>query len=330
MAPDGIDDGTTRERALSEFVSRTRMLARQPGLDAAGAEVITELRAAGVEPVLLKGAALARSLYRPGEHRSYFDIDLLVSPDAMPKVAAVLGELGYASRNDLEGLRQVGDSLHADVWSRTVPGFGNQSFDVHWRVEGCGVSPRKALDLLTREAGFTEIAGCEVATLAIPAMALHLALHAAQHGPADAKAIGDLTRGIERLSEDVWFQARDLAGQLDALGSFAAGLRLAIPGNALADRLKLPTGERVLLELENRDFRPRGTFHLAAFRQAGWRERCMLIRHALLPPAAWIKWQHPWAGRGLIALGGAYLEHILRAPVWALRAWRYERRRWRT
>lgn len=68
------------DEVLREFVERARTVSRRPVLDAAAGEVLTALEAAGIEALLLKGAALARLLYGPDEHRGYLDIDLLVGP----------------------------------------------------------------------------------------------------------------------------------------------------------------------------------------------------------------------------------------------------------
>jgi hypothetical protein len=57
------------------------------------------------------------------------------------------------------------------------------------------------------------------------------------------------------------------------------------------------------------------------------RERAQVVRRALLPSRAWITWEMRWAARGRVYLAAAYGLHVLRAPLWALRALRFRRGR---
>jgi hypothetical protein len=95
----------------------------------------------------------------------------------------------------------------------------------------------------------------------------------------------------------------------------------------LAGDLALPEADALLWAIANRDARPRGTFHVRALTEArGLRERVGLVRRALFPPRAWILWEHRWAAGGRNRLLAAYAIHILRSPLWAVRAWRFRRR----
>lgn len=315
------------DQRLADFAARSRVRRRQNGLDAAAVEALGALAAQGIHPVLLKGAALARALYRDGEVRSYFDVDLLVDPADLDRLGPVLAGLGYTNMNELQGISEIGDALHAQVWSRTVEGFGNQTLDVHWRLDGTHAPPEVAWRALTRDRVPIDLGGQRLSTLALPGLALHLALHAAQHGPDDLKAMGDLNRGLERWPEDVWRQAAALAVELEALSVFAAGLGLTPPGQVMARRLGVPGAPDLTWSISNRPGRPRGTFHLEAFTEAsGVGERLALLHRALFPPRNWIVWEHPAAERGWPWLVAGYARHILSAPAWALRAWRYRRR----
>ena len=56
---------------------------------------------------------------------------------------------------------------------------------------------------------------------------MHLATHAAQHGPAYPKHVDELALALERWPADVWDSAALLAQEIDATKAFAAGLRFA-------------------------------------------------------------------------------------------------------
>jgi hypothetical protein len=325
MAPDA-DPETLKQAALAEFVMRSRTASRQAGIDAAAVETLDAFAAAGVDALLLKGAALARMLYRAGETRAYFDVDLLVAPANVAAGGRVLADLGYANLRELQGIDDTAGSLHADTWARSIPGFGNVTIDLHWRLEGCDAPPDVAWGVLCERSEFIEVSGSRIATLDRSGLALHLALHAAQHGPGDLKAMGDLQRGVERWPADVWRDAAQLSRRLNATETFAAGLRLLPESAVVAADLGLPTADSILWTIAHRDARPRGTFHVQALSEArGARERAGVLRRALLPQAAWIVWEYRWAAGGRLRLLAAYGLHMLRSPALAARAWRFRR-----
>ena len=318
-----------RRPELDEFVERARELSRQALLDAAAVEALDTLAAAGVDALLLKGPALARALYAPDEHRGYSDVDLLVSPADLPEARTALTGVGYKHGEEVFGIDDVGEILHSETWSRRVEaGPGSPLLiDLHWRLPGCEAPAEAAWEALARRRASIELNGREAAVLDREALALHLAIHAAQHGPDDLKAIADLTRGLERWPLEVWRAAASLAAELEATPTFAAGLRLVPIGAERADELRLPPTDELDWAIRHRDLRPRGTFHLEALTRArGARARADVLRRSLLPNRQWIAWQYPWAAGSRARLVAAYGAHLLRTPVWAGRAWRYRNR----
>ena len=77
-------------------------------LDAAAVEALDAFHALGVRCLLLKGAALSRLLYTPGEYRGYSDVDLLVAPDDL---SAARRALCRTQRHQLERARRLFGSL---------------------------------------------------------------------------------------------------------------------------------------------------------------------------------------------------------------------------
>jgi myo-inositol catabolism protein IolC len=78
------------------------IVARQLALDAETAEVVQAVRARGAETVLLKGPAVARTLYPDPARRPYDDIDLLVEPGGDAAAVAVLRASDYTWRGSVE------------------------------------------------------------------------------------------------------------------------------------------------------------------------------------------------------------------------------------
>jgi putative nucleotidyltransferase-like protein len=327
-----LNPDESRRQAHEDFVARAAFVTRREQLDAATAEVFDAFRRAGIDAVLLKGAALAGALYPPEEPRGYFDIDVLISPVQRVAAGEVLAELGYRNFSESRGVDDVGRALHADIWLGAMVGFrygfAGVIIDLHRRLGGCEAPDALVWQALSADRGWVEVAGTAVPTLGRPGLALGVALHVAQHGPADIKAVGDLRRALERWPLEVWREAASLAEDVGGDESFAGGLRLLPAGAELADQLGLGSAERVLWDLANRGSRPRGTFHLEALAQArSAREKVNIIRRALLPSRDWMGWEMRWATRSRAHLAAAYFAHILRAPAWAVRARRYSRRR---
>src|SRR4051812_836765 len=203
----------------------------------------------------------------------------------------------------MQGVDDVAGVLHAEDWSRLVPGFGYVSVDLHWRLPGCEAPAGTVWTAISRHRTTIELGGRRVPTLDRVGLALHLALHAAHHGPGDLKALGDLARGLSRWPYETWEQATRFARELQAVEAFAAGLRLLPAGVARADELGLPQAEAQLWAIAHRDERPRGVFHLSTFSEAGTvRARLAIMRRALLPKRAWISHQYPWAAAGPLRL----------------------------
>ncbi|WP_431858581.1 nucleotidyltransferase family protein [Azospirillum sp.] len=81
-------------------------------------EIIDDLNAAGIVPLLLKGSV---ALFEPDVHggedpgagRIMSDVDLLVPPDAFPRAAGLLIGAGYELINELEGKES-----HAQIFAR--------------------------------------------------------------------------------------------------------------------------------------------------------------------------------------------------------------------
>ncbi len=203
-------------------------------LDHAAAVAVEQLTAANLPSILLKGAVIATWLYDEEEPRYYSDVDLLVSPDDFARAVMVLGECGYTHR--LEGAAPCEFGPNA----KEMVGPGGVCIDLHHRLLGVSGPADDCWNVLfQRTVPFCLESGTEAQVLDVPARTMHLALHAAQNGPADAKALADLVRGLERVTPDVWKQASELADELGAVAAFGAGLRLVPAGRLLADELAL-------------------------------------------------------------------------------------------
>ncbi len=226
---------------LEEFAERARMVAQQTLVDRAAVTALQAFEAAGIEALVLKGPVLARTLYLPDEHRGYFDLDLLVHPNDRLAAGEVLTGLGYVDFVKTSGLRVFPDDPHADLWvQRTDRSL--TPVDLHWRLPGCEADEVRLWEALRARRAWVELDGLRAPTLDRAGLSLHLGLHAAQHGPEDRKAMGDLKRGLDRWPVEVWQEAAELAAEVGAQEAFAAGLRLLPAGAALAEPARPAAG----------------------------------------------------------------------------------------
>ena len=329
-APDGERSGSPSER-LRAFAVRVapRVPDRTAELDAGAVAIFSAFEQRGIDGVLLKGPALEQVLYPPGESRRYGDVDVLVAPAQLDLAREVLRTLGYRNVTETLGIDDVAGVVHEESWV----GRGTESdhelvVELHLWFAGARAEPELAWQALAAHRVPLQLEAGRVPVLDREGLALNLATHAAQHGPQYVKGLNELSLGLERWPADVWKRAAGLAHQLDAGSSFAAGLRLIPAGEALAERLGLPHDEAVEWDVIHGRSRPRGMFHLDALGSAAsLTERARLVRRALVPQRDWLLRTYPWAWRSRPRLAVAYAIHIVRVPLWAVRGWRFSRRR---
>lgn len=292
-------------------------------VDAMTAEVVEDLRSTDVRSVLLKGPALAAWLYDDGSVRHYADCDLLVAPDQVGAAEAALRRLEFHEL-PLEAAPGLG-LPHARHWLRHSDGA---KVDLHRTVAGVEAAPAKAWTVLAARTVPMAVARARVAALDIPARALVVALHAAQHGTVQLKPLEDLRRALERAPIEVWRQAATIADELDARPAFARGLRLDPRGDALAGELHLGSPR-----LADWAARPGSSARLAlGFERlahaVGVRRKVVLMARELLPSPSHMRWWSPLARRGRRGLLAAYVMRVGRLLWYTLPgvwAWRRDR-----
>ena len=294
-------------------------------LDAATATLLRHLDQAGVEALLLKGRSLASWLYPRPELRMYIDCDLLIAPSDLGTAEGVLEALAFTRGFDDRDMPPWWRE-HAGTWLRERDAF---VVDLHRTLPGVGVNAEAAWRVLTAETDVVVVARYRARALALPARALHVALHAAQHGAGWPKPMADLTRALEVGDDDLWRRAATLATDLRALDAFTAGLHLSPAGARLATRLRLapPRSVDAALRATSPPVLALGLQQLASAR--GMRARIEIVWRKLVPPAAFMRHWDPSAARSRSALARAYVRRplwILRHTPSALRAWHRARR----
>jgi hypothetical protein len=274
---------------------------RTLAVDAQTAEVMSGLAARGVETLLLKGLVVARRLYAADEPRFYGDTDLLVAPDALADAHRTLGELGYEPWVGDRSAELIGH--HGTHWRR--PG-SLLEVDLHHTLTGVRADPQALWDALREHTTSLEVHGTPVRVPADAALALHLALHAAQHGVARETPWHDLRRGIEQLDRAAWHAAAALAARVDAVDAFGVGLRLVPQGAALAHDLAVPPNRsrNAALRVMAAPSVTLGVDRLSA--TPGLRAKARLVVGWTFPPADFMREWSALARRGRAGLLLAY------------------------
>jgi hypothetical protein len=286
--------------------------------------VTAALTAAGVRSVLLKGPVLERALYGDGALRLYADVDLLVAPGSVRDAEGVVGGLGFERPPD-EALREVHD-LHAVHWVRPHDAAW---VDLHWTVKRAGAPPERVWEALAEGTQRLELFGTSIEAPRPAALALVVALHAAQHGAGRARGIEDLERAAAHFGSSTWEEAAGLARRVEALDAFAAGMRLAPGTAAIADRLGL--AERAPLRVTAVASTQPETTHgwYRILRARGLRARLRLLRQELFPHPAVMRERHPKRSGTRAGLAWLYASRPLvlaaRAPRALLALWRAAR-----
>lgn len=327
MQPPGTPDTTASLRSpsvpKSDPAPDLRLVARSLLLDRRALAAVEHLRQAGIPAILLKGAAIATWLYDDGTARPYIDIDVFVSPLQFTHAIAVLAEIGYRVR--LPGAHP------AELGPKELDLIGPDevAIDLHNGLIGVSVPSTECWDVLINHTTALTIAGGTVQVLDIPARAMHLALHAAQNGPIDVKALSDLRRGVQRASKQDWKQAAAIAARIDATEAFAAGLRLVPEGEALAEELQLPRTMSLELALRVAAVTQDALFFARFSETHGAKAKAVLIARKFFPTATTLRANSELAQRSRMGLLWVRITHPLELAVRfvpALAAWARVRR----
>lgn len=267
-----------------------QLTARSLRIDRVTGEVVGALRDAGIPSLLIKGAVLARRLYDDGTSRPYADSDLLVDPRQVGTAEQLLRARGFESIDDEDPV--------PPEWVRHERSLMRPRerilVELHWRLMHYGAPPQRVWEAFTRDSTELRVGGVLVDVPADPLLALHTAVHVAQHGAGGTPA-EDLSRALDRFPFEVWLAAAELARALDATSPLAAGLWLLERGRPMAEALGLGRAGVAAFSLER------------VSRAEGWRAKARLALGIAFPtPEHMRAFNKPLARFGAPGLAAAY------------------------
>lgn len=227
--------------AVRELVAREALVAARL------AAVLQALATAGIAPIILKGAALAYTVYPEPWLRPRNDDDLLVAADQFDRARAVMRVLGYTEQAANPGARQTAQCHF------TVRGAGKvHHVDLHWHplVPAAFRGFPTHAELLRTAVALPALGPAAKGPSPVHALLLACAHRVAHHGPTeDPQWLIDVHLLAHALDEEGWTTFCQAAGasRLAAVCRFELQRAVALLGSpvpqAVFDALGRATGE---------------------------------------------------------------------------------------
>lgn len=152
--------------------------------------VLTALRSAGVQPLVLKGLPLAQQLFGDPHARDAGDLDLLVLPADLARSAAALEVLGFAPQQLKVPSSRFAQALGPGAL--TLRGPGGMDVDLHWSLGEVGLSIALDPGKVTSRARTISVEGLDVRVLADEDLLVYLSAHGGRHGWSRAGWVRDV------------------------------------------------------------------------------------------------------------------------------------------
>jgi len=223
LARSGRLDALTAEAGF-DAAGHLRLLHRQAAMwDLERDSVLTRLSRHGINPLLLKGAALRLTAYRDSAERDLADLDLLVPREMLEPAVAALGEAGYQPESEDRARRYLAHHHHLIL--KKPAGF---VVEVHWAL-ALAQSPY-ALDhaAFLREAHtLTTPSGLRVSLPSPEHMVVHLAQQNLEDGFTLLRRLVDVDRVISGAPAFDWSRLAAESKRMRQQGAMALTLQLA-------------------------------------------------------------------------------------------------------
>ncbi len=275
-------------------------------------DVLAHLVAEGIEVIVLKGAALALTVYQNIGLRPMSDVDLLIRPAQASAALHVMSELGYT--HEARGTRPGDILAHECEVALTKPDPDAPMIELHWSLIDSPHYQRVIdMDWLWATARPLMVRDTPALMLGPEAQVLHLCAHLALHHPSPAQPhllwLNDIVEVIRHYQGELdWDELLRRAQMYDLvlplqriLPGLAAEWDAPIPDATLTALLSLqPTWaeKRVFGYMTDKRRTVGRRFWADVVTTVGWRERLGFAAANLFPAPAYMRErygiQHPW------------------------------------
>ena len=286
-------DGRVRAAAARELLAQ-RELRR----------VLSSMAAAGVPALLMKGSALAYSVYPQPWLRPRIDSDVLVRRSDLDAATRALEGIGYRRTDALSTGELVS---HQVAFERTDAHGAHHVVDLHWKV----VNPQMLADTMTYDQMWTDAVAVPAlgpdarVPSRVHAMAIACVHRLAHHQGKDRQIwLYDIDLLAAAMTRDEWQALLDLARRQRIAGLCADGLRAArvvfatrIPADIEQGLAGAVPAEPSRVYLEG-PVMPRDVLRSDLAHLQSSRARVRLLLEHAFPPASFMKQRYgmraPW------------------------------------
>lgn len=302
--PDNVESAVLqrrREAAAAEIIRQSEL-----------AEVLSALKASGLNVLLLKGSGIAYTHYPQPWLRPRLDTDLLVELGDRSRAVATLDSLGYQPANHFGGQLVTYQSQFRRADRH---GFVHR-LDLHWKASNPQVFadalPFRELD---RDAVLIPQLGAGARTLSAAHALLLACIHRVAHHANSDRLIWlyDIRLLVDGMSPDMLEHAALLAASknLRSVCANGVGRSLELVGSGIPrpgiDRLLQPDGDgEATTEFLRKDRAKVDELLSDLHALQGWGPRLRLIREHLLPPAAYMRQAYGFSNPILLPFAYAF------------------------
>lgn len=160
--------------------------------------ILSALVQAGVEAIVLKGAALATTYPNIAE-RPMSDVDLLVLRSQLPLAERCMLDMGYVPVTDVEHIGPLQLRIAGERGYQRQRGQFCPQFDLHWQLSPVEAYSRIDVDSLWEECRPLQVIGATGWQLSPRDTLLHVCVHLATHAFSHPVAYTDIKQVIAAL-----------------------------------------------------------------------------------------------------------------------------------
>jgi hypothetical protein len=197
---------------------------------------------ASIDVILLKGAALAETVYAHRALRPMADVDLLIRKESLSKVEDIMLAMGYVPDQDKEWFQE----------HHYVLGFRKSSgirIEIHWHIVPVSRSSRIDIRGFWERAQSITIDSIAALALSPEDLLLHLCQHACKHTLNGIRSLCDIAEATKFYAKQIdWRKVSTISSQWQITPCVYIALRLA------GELLDAPIPESCLKELEPANF----------------------------------------------------------------------------
>lgn len=270
--------------------------------------VLVDLEAAGLDPLVFKGAALAHTHYAESWMRPRLDADVLIAPERRDEAIRLLRRRGYEQPPVVSG-----DLIsYQAMFVKPAEAGGEHVLDLHWRIANTHLVAHALshAELVARAERILVRGHVMRVPSAVDALLIACVHRAAHHADApDLIWLYDIHVIAARMTGGEWSRFVDLAAERQLATLCARGLSLA----AAAFHIDIPdhVSGRLSARIEPSAIllKPglRPIDRLAAdLRSMGLRRATRLLREHLFPPVSYVRAKYDVSAGALLPAFYAY------------------------